>query len=112
MGSPRERRCTPRYQALKGSLLAFLSPNHEESEGDAVLLDVSKAGCRISSEVPLTVSQYYRLILQPIAWQPVTIETAVVCWRSTSVYGLKFITVDQDQEEVLHENLLQLKPPV
>ena len=98
-----ERRRTPRYQALNGSLFAFLSHSQEENEGDGVLLDLSKGGCRITSEVPLAVSQYYRLILHAIVGQPVTIETAVVCWHSKSVYGLKFITVEEDQEELLEE---------
>jgi hypothetical protein len=107
--SAKERRRTPRYQALKGSLLTFCSPSHEENEGNGDLSDVSKHGCRLTSEVPLTVSQYYRLILHAIGGEPVTIETAVVCWRSKSVYGLKFVTVDEDQEELLEQNLFQLK---
>ena len=66
MDSADERRRTPRYKALKGSLLGFLSANHEEIQGDGVLLDLSKGGCRITSEIPLTVSQYYRLVLQAV----------------------------------------------
>ena len=74
-----------------------------------MLLDLSKGGCRITSEIPLTVSQYYRLVLQAVTGCSVTIETAVVCWRSQSIYGLKFITLGEDQEELLEQNLLQLR---
>ena len=73
------------------------------------MLDVSKGGCRVTSDVPLVVSHYYRVIIQAISRHPITIETAVVCWGSKSVFGLKFITFDQDQEELLIESLLQLE---
>ena len=109
MDSSKERRRTPRYKALKGSLLGFLSASHEDNQGDGVLLDLSKHGCRITSQVPLTVSQYYRLVLHAVTGCPVTIETAVVCWRAKSVYGLKFITVGEDQEEFLQQSLLRLR---
>jgi hypothetical protein len=112
MESSTERRKTSRYTALKGTLLAFFPPSHEESEGHGLLLDVSKGGCRVTSDVPLIVSHYYRVIIQAISRQQITIETAVVCWGCKSVYGLKFITFDQDQEELLLESLLQLKPLV
>src|SRR6185436_17694850 len=90
----------------KESLLAFRCASHEETDGDGVLLDLSKGGCRITSEVPLALSHYYRLVLQATTGSPVTIETAVVCWRSKSMYGLKFITVGGDQEELLEQKLL------
>ena len=109
MDSFNERRRSPRYRALKESLLAFRCASHEATEGDGVLLDLSKGGCRITSEVPLALSHYYRLVLQATAGYPITIETAVVCWRSKSMYGLKFITVGGDQEELLEQNLLQLR---
>jgi c-di-GMP-binding flagellar brake protein YcgR len=109
MESFNERRRSPRYKALKESLLAFRCASHEETEGDAAVLDLSKGGCRITTEVPLALSSYYRLVLQATAGHPVTIETAVVCWRSKSVYGLKFVTVGEDQEELLEQNLLQLR---
>jgi hypothetical protein len=109
MDISKDRRRVPRYRALNGSLLAFVCPRQEEMHGDGALIDVSKGGCRISSKMPLNVSDYYRLILQPVGGQQVTIETAVVCWHSNSVYGFKFITVEQDQEELLHQNLVQLR---
>jgi hypothetical protein len=109
MDAHHERRHSPRYKALKGTLLAFLSHSHEENEGDGVLLDACKDGCRIASDVPLIVGHYYRLIIQALSGQPVTIETAMVCWSHKLVSGLKFITVDQDQEELVHQYLLELK---
>ena len=110
MNSFKERRRTPRYKTLKGALLR-LSASHEETQAGGVLLDLSKDGCCIASEMLLTVSQYYRLVLVAFTGCPVTIETAVVCWRSKSTYGLKFITVGMDQEELLEQNLLQLRSP-
>ena len=109
MDSFNERRRSPRYKALKESLLAFRCASHEATEGAGVLLDLSKGGCRITSEVPLALSHYYRLVLQATTGSPVTIETAVVCWRSKSMYGLKFITVGGDQEELLEQKLLELR---
>lgn len=109
MDPSKERRRGPRYKALKGSLLGFLSASHKENQGDGVLLDLSKGGCRITSEIPLSVSQYYRLVLHAITGQPVAIETAVVCWRAKSMYGLRFITVGEAQEELLDQTLLQLR---
>jgi hypothetical protein len=104
-----ERRRTPRYNAPKGTLLAFLSPSHEDRNGDGVLLDASKDGCGIASEVPLTVNHYYRLIIQAISGHSVMIETARVCWSQAPAYGLKFVTVDQDQEEFFQQYLFELR---
>ena len=109
MESSNERRRSPRYQALKGSRLAFLSASLQEKEGHGILLDLSKGGCRMGTELPLIVNHYYRLVLQAFIGNPVTIETALVCWHSKSEYGLKFITVGQDQDELLEQNLLQLR---
>ena len=109
MESSNERRRTPRYAALNGTSLAFAPSSDVQDEGAGVLLDVSKGGCRITSDVPLMVSHYYRVIIQAISRRPITVETAVVCWGRKSVYGLKFITFDQDQEELLLESLLELK---
>ena len=109
MESFNERRRTPRYTALNGTVLAFSPSSDEQNKGKGVLLDVSKGGCRLTSDVPLMVSHYYRVIIQAISRRPITVETAVVCWSRKSMYGLKFITFDQDQEELLLESLLELK---
>ena len=90
-------------------MLAFVCASDEERQGNGVLLDLSKGGCRIGTQVPLTVNDYYRLILRPIAAQPVTVETAVVCWRTNSECGLKFLTVEEHQEELLSQNLVHLR---
>lgn len=109
MESSHERRRTPRYAALNGTALALSPSSDEQNQGKGVLLDVSKGGCRVSSDVPLIVSHYYRVTIQASSRRPITVETAVVCWGRKSMYGLKFITFDQDQEELLLESLLELK---
>ena len=109
MESSNERRRTPRYTALNGTILSFAPSSDEKNEGQGILLDVSRGGCRLISDVPLTVSHYYRVIIRAISRRAITVETAVVCWGRKSMYGLKFITFDQNQEELLLESLLELK---
>lgn len=107
----KHRRLTP----PPGALLSFaqlvpLKETAEAFEGDGTILNLSAGGCKILSENPVVVGPPYRLIIQlPSFPNPITIEAAIVRWISNRMFGFKFDSIQQDQEEHLHEVLHQLR---
>jgi len=107
-----ELRKHPRMPAPSSALMSFrrlvVSVYDEtESEGEATLLDLSVGGCRIQSDIALTLGKEYSLILQLSRDnRPIRVETAVVRWLKDGTYGLKFMVL-HSQEEIRIKELIK-----
>ncbi len=79
--------------------------------GEAVLLDLSPAGCRIRSDIALNAGTY--LALQIAVAQeptPLAVEVSVVRWCKDGNFGVEFLRYSQgDRERVT--NLVAALPP-
>lgn len=81
-----ERRKHPRIFTPSGALFSFKrlleSVKFEEhTEGEGTLIDLSREGCRLLSDIPLKIGERYHLILQISKnSRPIIIEAAVVRW--------------------------------
>jgi c-di-GMP-binding flagellar brake protein YcgR len=118
--SPQSRRIIelrkhPRIPTPTGALFSFKSlrspaKSEEAAEGEGTLINLSLGGCQLVSDVPLTVGERYNLILQPSGdRQPISVEAAVVRWTEDRSYGLKFSSLQSDDESRLKDLLLELR---
>ena len=82
-------------------------------EGEGALIDLSLGGCRLLSDTPLALGQEYHLILQ-ISFErpPIPVEAAVVRWTEDKTYGLKFTSIDTQDESQLRDLLIEIRRPV
>ena len=63
-----------------------------EIEGDAMVTNISTAGCRAESDINLAEGLEVQLMLQlPDQSPPIKIERASVRWVSDNAFGLSFI---------------------
>lgn len=84
----------------------------ETGEGEDALLNLSIGGCRLVSDVPLMVGEEYNLILQvSMDRAPIPVDAAVVRWADYTTYGLKFISIDPQDESRLHDLLIEIRRP-
>jgi c-di-GMP-binding flagellar brake protein YcgR len=110
-----ELRKHPRIPTPSGALFAFKSlrkpaQGEESAEGEGPLLEISLGGCRLTSDVPLTASDRYNLILQISGdRQPISVDAAVVRWNQGNTYGLKFTTLRPDHETRLQDVLRDIR---
>lgn len=108
----------PRVLVPSGALFSFkrlVVPvrSGEDVEGEGALVDLSIGGCRLVSELPLTIGQEYNLIFQISTERPpIPVDAAVVRWTDDSTYGLKFISIDPHDESRIHELLLDIRRSV
>lgn len=112
-----ERRKHPRVFTPSGSLVSFKRLTdpvefEEHSEGDGTLIDLSREGCRRLSDVPFTIGEQHRLILQVSKKShPIIVEAAVVRWTQEHTHGIKFTSMQSTHESHLQELLLDLRRP-
>lgn len=110
-----ELRKHPRFPTPSGTLFSFKSvaaPAHIDDlrEGEGTLLELSLGGCKLTSDVPLTVGERYHLILQPSGGkQPISVEAAVVRWNHDKTYGLKFTSLQSEDESRLTDLLRDIR---
>lgn len=106
-----ELRRHPRIPTPTGALYSFKSLSSsarsaETAEGEGTLINLSLGGCQLISDVPLAIGEPYTLILQPSGGkQPVTVEAAVVRWNQNTTYGLKFTSLQSNDESRLADLL-------
>ena len=111
-----ELRKHPRIPLPSSALMSFrrlVVSVHDEMdlEGEGLLLEISVGGCRIRSDVPLTLGKEYGLILQLSANNtPIRVETAIVRWAKDGAYGLKFMVLHPQEESRIKE-LIKVSPP-
>ena len=112
-----ERRKHPRRFTPSGALVSFKPLTdpielEEHSEGDGTLIEVSREGCRLLSDIPLKIGERYHLILQVSKKsRPIIVETAVVRWIHEHTHGLKFTSMQSIHESHLRELLRELRRP-
>lgn len=96
-----------------GSLLSFVQlvkTPEGAAEGDGMILNLSPGGCKISSEIAVSIGHTYSLIIQlPSFPVPITIDSAIVRWIGEHTFGFKFDTIRPEQEEQLKEYLQRLR---
>jgi len=82
----------------------------EEFEGEALLLDISTNGCRISSiiELPPGMTLKLSLFLPDHRW-PLRVDQAVVRWVDGQEVGLEFINIREAQRSRLRALLIHGK---
>lgn len=113
-----ERRKHPRLVTSSGALLSFkrrIEPvqSEEHAEGEGTLIELSRGGCRLISDIPLQIGEQYHLILQVSKKsRPIVVEVAVVRWAQDSTYGLNFSSVQSSHDSSLRELLLDIRRPV
>jgi hypothetical protein len=84
----------------------------DDVEGEGAVIDLSLGGCRLLSDTPLALGQEYHLILQiSVERPPIPVEAAVVRWIEDNTYGLKFTSIDTDDESQLRELLIDIRCP-
>jgi len=109
-----ERRKHRRSALPPGALLSFspiAAPTDAalETEGDGLIIDLSRGGCRVNSETAIVMEQPYSLIIQlPNFPQPVTVESAIARWKGKQMFGVMFIAMRREQERSLCEFLENL----
>jgi len=112
-----ERRKYPRILTPSGALFSFnrlIGPLEleEHTEGEGTLIDLSREGCRLLSEIPLEIGKQYHLILQVTKKsRPIIVDEAVVRWTQENVYGLKFTSIQSIHESHVQELLLDMRHP-
>jgi hypothetical protein len=87
------------------------SSNHPASaqEGEARLVDLSIAGCKLQSDSALATSVYYSLILHlPTYPRPINVTSATIRWVDASTFGVRFTHLDIVDVEHLHTFLVRL----
>ena len=77
-------------------------------EGEARMLDCSTNGCRLISDISVTVGQELRLslFLSDHPW-PLKIESAVVRWIAEPEFGLEFISIRSSLRKRLRALLMK-----
>lgn len=107
-------RVANRYMPPPGALASYsLHHPHRAQfsahEGEAELIDLSIAGCKLRTEDSLTCSIYYKLILHlPSYPRPINITAATVRWIEKDLFGVRFTQAEIPDIEHLHHILLTM----
>lgn len=107
-------RIANRYRLPAGALASFnlhstTTQSASAQEGEARLVDLSIAGCKLQSDSALLTSIYYSLILHvPTYSRPINIRAATIRWVDACTFGVRFTQLDVDDVEHLHTFLLRL----
>lgn len=80
-------------------------------EGEGTLLDLSIGGCRILTEIPLTVGERYFILQVSKEGKPINIDSAIPRWTVDLTSGVKFVNIQPTDEHRLRELLLEIRRP-
>lgn len=111
---PQDHRIANRYLLPAGALASFnlrSATSHPAStqEGEARLVDLSIAGCKLQSDNPLATSIFYSLILHlPTYPRPINVTSATIRWVDARTFGVRFTQLDIADVEHLHTFLVRL----
>jgi PilZ domain-containing protein len=111
---PQNHRIANRYRLPAGALASFnlhSATSHPASaqEGEAKLVDLSIAGCKLQSDSALATSIYYSLILHlPTYPRPINVTSATIRWVDACTFGVRFTHLDIADVEHLHTFLVKL----
>jgi PilZ domain-containing protein len=76
----------------------------ESLRGRGVILDLSIAGCRVSSSSVVAMGDMFGVLIElPGHEQPLYITRTVVRWRTATEFGMEFILMDlHDRQRLDH----------
>ncbi|MGQ0694357.1 MAG: PilZ domain-containing protein [Nitrospiraceae bacterium] len=81
-----------------------------EKEGEGVVLDISKGGCRVRCESDLSVgTEIDAQIYFPDYDWPLKVQRAIVRWINVDVFGIEFLDLLPAQRERLRVLLAEKK---
>ena len=105
MGDARIERKTLRFQM---QIRIFLTAG--EVEGEGVVLDLSKGGCRVQCETELSVgNEIEAQVYFPDYEWPLKVKRAIVRWINADVFGIEFLEILPAQKERLRVLLAEKK---
>jgi hypothetical protein len=78
-----------KHQRYPVRFKSIFSPDGVHIE-DALVLDLSLGGCRLTSATHVPSGIPIELHIRPDQHAPVYISSAVVCWEGDSLFGLEF----------------------
>jgi len=96
--APHEQRRHVRYPVeYAGSFSA------KDIQTNGIILNLSIAGCRALSDIPLLASELGVRIEVPRRQNPLEILVATVRWTKGTEFGMEFLRMEPDQERRLRE---------
>jgi hypothetical protein len=96
--APQEQRRHVRYPVeYAGSFSA------KDVQTNGMILNLSIAGCRALSDIPLSASELGVRIEVPRHQNPLEILVATVRWTRGAEFGVEFLRMEPDQERRLRE---------
>jgi hypothetical protein len=100
-----EKRLHPRFTAQFRSTFSG-----GQREGQGKTLDLSDGGCRIETDQPVVVGASFecRIYVPGISW-PLRIDEAQVRWVKGKTFGLKFLSLQSDEQVKLRQVIADLK---
>lgn len=77
---------------------------HGDAEGEGVMLNLSPGGCKITSDVGVTVGDAMSLILLlPGETAPTAVDLALVRWGSDACFGVEFVSMGSVEQARLRQ---------
>jgi PilZ domain-containing protein len=101
-----DRRVTPRFRV---QFRTFLTNQSTLIEHMGTILDLSVAGCRVESLVPVQHSAMMelRIYVPDLDW-PLMVDEAIVQWVNDRSFGLSFVKIRQGVQDRLSWVLARL----
>ena len=101
-----DRRVAPRFRV---QFRTFLTDQNSMSEHMGTILDLSVAGCRVESLVPVQPSAVMelRIYVPDLDW-PIMVDEAIVQWVKGRSFGLHFVKTRQGTKDRLSWVLARL----
>ena len=102
--SPMEQRQQPRFTSQFRSIFSG-----GQQEGQGWTLDLSAGGCRIETDLPVTVGAAFecRIYVPGLDW-PLRIDEAQVRWVKAGTFGIQFTKIQPDEEAKLERVIASL----
>ena len=99
--NPKDRRKAPRYRVQFRSSIVTAQ---QKVKGEGLVGNLSIAGCKIESHIPVSVGIYLELqISVPGLDHPITIEAASVRWVRKREFGVEFSHVSPSERARLRQ---------
>ena len=99
-----EQRQQPRFTSQFRSIFSG-----GQQEGQGRTLDLSTGGCKIETDVPVTVGHAFecRIYVPGLDW-PLRIDEAQVRWVKDGTFGIQFTKIQPDEEAKLERVIASL----